>query len=151
MSWRLDLSSTKLCVKSVELKVTSKVYENGKVIWQLCGGKQCLLPTPGVTLKTEQMAGSKEVKVGASLQGGKGDIAWQHTQLFRTEMGDPNCLRSEPQLSLIVTLRKDNTGGKEARGAEKETRQSRDPGAEKETSTRSYHQQEGHPSEVGGS
>ena len=106
VSWRLDLSGTKLCVKSVELKVTSKVYENGKVIWQLCGGKQCLLPTPGVTLKTEQMAGSKEIKVGANLSGGKGDIAWQHTQLFRTEMGG-----SEPQLSLIVTLKKDNTGG----------------------------------------
>ena len=63
INWSLDLTGTKLCIKTVELTVGSKCFENGRIIWQLCGGNQCVLPTPGVTMRTEQIAGAKELKV----------------------------------------------------------------------------------------
>ena len=34
-------------MKSVELLVQSKTFENGKIIWQLLGDAKALLPTPG--------------------------------------------------------------------------------------------------------
>ena len=105
ITWCLDLSDTHLSVKTVELLVQSKTYENGRVIWQLCGATQCILPMPGVTLNSEQMSGSKELKISAMLSGGKGDIAWQHTQLFRTEMTDSD--RSKFQFKLVVKLQCD--------------------------------------------
>lgn len=49
MKWELDLSDTNLSVKTVDLDVNSKTYENGRVIWQLCGGNSCLLPSSGKT------------------------------------------------------------------------------------------------------
>ena len=105
ITWCLDLSDTNLSVKTVELLVQSKTYENGRVIWQLCGANQCILPMPGVTLNSEQMSGSKELKISAMLSGGKGDIAWQHTQLFRTEMTDSDM--SKFQFKLVVKLQCD--------------------------------------------
>ena len=110
ITWALDLSKTNLSVKTVELLVNSKTYENGRIIWQLCGANQCILPMPGVTLNSEQMNGSKELKVSAMLSGGKGNVAWQHTQLFRTEMNKDRGNNSEtfkPQFKLVVKLQCD--------------------------------------------
>ena len=110
ITWALDLSKTNLSVKTVELLVNSKTYENGRIIWQLCGANQCILPMPGVTLNSEQMNGSKELKVSAMLSGGKGDVAWQHTQLFRTEMNKDRGNNSDtfkPQFKLVVKLQCD--------------------------------------------
>ena len=110
ITWALDLSKTNLSVKTVELLVNSKTYENGRIIWQLCGANQCILPMPGVTLNSEQMNGSKELKVSAMLSGGKGDVAWQHTQIFRTEMikdGDSVSNNIKPQFKLVVKLQCD--------------------------------------------
>ena len=106
ITWALDLSKTKLSVKTVELLVNSKTYENGRIIWQLCGANQCILPMPGVTLNSEQMNGSKELKISAMLSGGKGDVAWQHTQLFRTEMSKDGGSK-KPQFKFVVKLQCD--------------------------------------------
>ena len=47
LKWELDLSECKMSVQSIELDVGSATYENGRVIWQLCGGSVCLLPMSG--------------------------------------------------------------------------------------------------------
>lgn len=48
ISWKVDLSKTKLKIKSVELLIQSKVFENGKIVWQLLGDEnKAILPTPG--------------------------------------------------------------------------------------------------------
>jgi hypothetical protein len=47
IAWKIDLSNSKFNVKSVELLVQSKTFENGKIIWQLLGDAKALLPTPG--------------------------------------------------------------------------------------------------------
>ena len=111
ITWALDLSGTKLSVKTVELLVNSKTYENGRVLWQLCGANQCILPMPGVTMNSEQMNGSKELKVTAMLSGGKGDVAWQHAQLFRAEQtnngNEDSKVEEKAQFKMIVKLQCD--------------------------------------------
>ena len=47
IAWKIDLESTNLEVKSVELLVNSAIFESGKIIWQLLGGSKAILPTPG--------------------------------------------------------------------------------------------------------
>ena len=70
-------------VGKVKLLVGSTCYESGVVSWQLCSQTTCLVPTAGQMLDTEQLTGSKEIKLSARLEGGVGELAWQHTQLFR--------------------------------------------------------------------
>ena len=47
MSWEVDFSGTGLSVKSIELDVGSTTYTSGRIVWQLCGGSICLLPSSG--------------------------------------------------------------------------------------------------------
>jgi hypothetical protein len=42
------------------------------------------MSSSGSTLKSEGLSGAKKVALTAMLSGGTGDLAWQHTQLFRT-------------------------------------------------------------------
>eukprot|EP00096_Caligus_rogercresseyi_P003534 TRINITY_DN166_c1_g1_i1.p1 TRINITY_DN166_c1_g1~~TRINITY_DN166_c1_g1_i1.p1 ORF type:complete len:772 (+),score=180.55 TRINITY_DN166_c1_g1_i1:355-2670(+) len=83
LTWEFDLSETSLSIKSIELRVESKTYENGRVLWQLCGNNLCLIPSPATTLNSEALSGAKKVTLTASLSGGSGPHAWQHAQVFR--------------------------------------------------------------------
>ncbi len=104
MTWEVDLRGTDLCVKSIELDVGSKTFEDGRVVWQLCGGATCLLPLSGSTLRSEALVGAKKVTLTATLSGGRGSVAWQHAQLFRAhEEKDKN----RPQLRLLLWLKKE--------------------------------------------
>ena len=66
------------------------------------GDSKAILPTPGITLKSEELSGSKSLILKATLSGGKGDVGWQHAQLFRTKMDD----QSDFQFKFIVKLGK---------------------------------------------
>jgi hypothetical protein len=48
--WKLDLSDSKLNVRSVELDVSSQEFESGQILWQLCGDNVCLLPKSGIKM-----------------------------------------------------------------------------------------------------
>ena len=55
-------------------------------------------------LKSEELSGSKNLTLKATLSGGKGDVGWQHAQLFRTAF-DKN--EESVQLRLIIKLKCD--------------------------------------------
>ena len=55
----------------------------------------------GITLKSEELSGSKSLTLQVSMSGGKGNLAWQHTQLFRTKMDD----NETTQFRLIIQLK----------------------------------------------
>lgn len=59
-------------------------------------------PDGNQTIMTEH-AGSRTLSVSAHLRGGKGDCAWQHTQLFRQDLSD---IRNYP-FEMKVKLKKD--------------------------------------------
>ena len=88
----------------VEVIVHSTTFHGGKVLWQICTENQCLLAQPGVTLHTEQLSGSKELTLTATLSGGNVDtgVAWQHAQLFRRSRSG----EAEPQMKIKVFLKK---------------------------------------------
>ena len=55
-------------------------------------------------LKSEELSGSKNLTLKATLSGGKGEIGWQHAQLFRTAL-DKN--DDSVQFQLIIKLKCD--------------------------------------------
>ena len=105
MCWEVDLSGSGLCVSSIELDVGAKggTFENGRVVWQLCGGATCLLPLPGSTLRSEALVGATKVTLTATLTGGRGPVAWQHAQIFRTKEGEDD----GPQLKMVLRLKEE--------------------------------------------
>lgn len=104
ITWKLSLEETEgLEVGRVEVTVASAAFHGARVVWQVCGGPACLLPQPGVPLVTDQLAGSREVSVTASLSGGEGPEAWQHAQLFRSPRSGGT---EEPQLRIQLWLKK---------------------------------------------
>ena len=48
------------------------------------------------------LSGSKTLTFTAHMRGGKGDVAWQHTQLFRQEMSETKLY----PLDIKITLKK---------------------------------------------
>ena len=58
----------------------------------------------GIMLKSEELSGSKNLTLKATLSGGKGEIGWQHAQLFRTAL-DKN--DDSVQFQLIIKLKCD--------------------------------------------
>ena len=103
ISWKILLVDN-LEMGKVEVIVQSTTFHGGKVLWQICTENQCLLPQPGVTLHTEQLSGSKELTLTATLSGGNVDtgVAWQHAQLFRRSRSG----EAEPQMKIKVFLKK---------------------------------------------
>jgi len=102
VTWKFKMQEG-MVVRRVRLVVGSSCYEDGVVVWQLCGGSACLLPAPGQELDTEQLAGSQEITLAARLGGGRGDTAWQHTQLFRCPRDGAGEL---PQLKICIWMEK---------------------------------------------
>ncbi|XP_017000574.1 peptide-N(4)-(N-acetyl-beta-glucosaminyl)asparagine amidase isoform X2 [Drosophila takahashii] len=73
--WKFDFSKSNLKVKSYNLVFDTKTFGEGKV---------------DVTVESMDGPGSVEntngFQIVAKLTGGKGDVAWQHTQLFRQSL-----------------------------------------------------------------
>ncbi|XP_017017610.1 peptide-N(4)-(N-acetyl-beta-glucosaminyl)asparagine amidase [Drosophila kikkawai] len=70
--WKFDFSKANLKVKSYKLVFETKTFGEGKV-------DVAVEPIDG----TASIENSSGFQIVAKLSGGKGDVAWQHTQLFR--------------------------------------------------------------------
>ena len=60
------------------------------------------LSPDGARTHLKDLAGSKTMTLTAHMRGGKGDVAWQHTQLFRQELSQV----AHYPLDIKITLRK---------------------------------------------
>ena len=60
-------------------------------------------------MKSEELSGSKNVTLKAKLSGGKGEVGWQHAQLFRTSLNaEPQEVAAENfQLKMVIILKRD--------------------------------------------
>jgi len=102
ISWKFKIPD-EARISDVKLLVQSEVFQSGRIVWQLCGESACLLPQPGKQLQSAQLNGSKEISLSASLSGGQGELAWQHTQLFRTNMEGQQ--EAQPGFSITFQLK----------------------------------------------
>ncbi|ALC40741.1 Pngl [Drosophila busckii] len=75
ISWKFDFSATNLKVKSHKLTFDTKTFGEGKIDWSIetSAGNSCI-------------ENAQEFQIVAKLSGGKGDVAWQHAQLFRQSL-----------------------------------------------------------------
>jgi len=102
VSWKFKMPEG-VVVRRVKLLVGSTCYESGVVTWQVCGSGSCLLPAAGEEVITDELSGSEEVQLTARLRGGKGETAWQHTQLFRCPRDGAGDL---PQMKICIWMEK---------------------------------------------
>ncbi|KAK7116402.1 peptide-N(4)-(N-acetyl-beta-glucosaminyl)asparagine amidase-like [Littorina saxatilis] len=90
--WKFDLTGEDLRIDKLELKASSTVYETGVVDWKICCDHLCF-PVAGSQLqdfKTFNLDGGQVLTITATLSGGRGNVAWQHAQLFRQHLDDSN-------------------------------------------------------------
>ncbi|KAK4826775.1 hypothetical protein QYF61_011402 [Mycteria americana] len=102
ISWKFECKSVGLKIDNISIRASSQTFQSGRVKWRLCS------PTAEIALIGDKnlcsysdFSGATEVMLGAILNGGDGEAAWQHTQLFRdslTGCGE-NCLEIIIKLS----------------------------------------------------
>lgn len=78
--WKFNFSKSNLKVKTFKLNLEKKTFGEGQVEVEL-RDTQANINTIVNTLEHCQ-----EFEICAKLSGGKGDVAWQHTQLFRQSL-----------------------------------------------------------------
>ncbi|KYB26414.1 peptide-N(4)-(N-acetyl-beta-glucosaminyl)asparagine amidase [Tribolium castaneum] len=85
ISWRFELDKgVKKCIDNLSLKFNYQLYESGVVQIQLISDDKCVdFPKTEGALETQAFSGVRHFTIKATLSGGKGNVAWQHAQLFR--------------------------------------------------------------------
>lgn len=76
--WKFNFSKPNLRVKSYKLNLESKTFGEGKIEVLLRDSKNSQI--------VDTLENCQEFEICAKLMGGKGDVAWQHTQLFRQSL-----------------------------------------------------------------
>uniref|UniRef100_T1GJV5 PAW domain-containing protein n=1 Tax=Megaselia scalaris TaxID=36166 RepID=T1GJV5_MEGSC len=72
ITWKFDFGSSNLVIKEYSIRFDKQTYENGNVQLEIVPDNKSL-----------NVKGSSAFTIKANLSGGKGDCAWQHSQLFR--------------------------------------------------------------------
>ena len=87
MTWKFDLSGTHKKLRRVQVYFGCQCFENGRVLLALLNdsGKEVEIP-PNEETTLDGFRGSKAVCLVATMSGGRGENAWQHSQLFRQDV-----------------------------------------------------------------
>ncbi|KAK6189023.1 hypothetical protein SNE40_005076 [Patella caerulea] len=103
VSWKFDFSESSLKIDKVIIKAESCVYENGIITWKICGDDQCImLNGKDLNLSTPvDVKGSSSLTITGTLTRGIGNVAWQHSQLFRQSSTDFNNFPFEIEIYLM--------------------------------------------------
>ncbi|CAN9504156.1 unnamed protein product [Ophioblennius macclurei] len=84
VSWKFDLASAGMKIKSVSVMTTSQTFHSGKVCWQLLSDQLTTeFSGDGSRQSFPGLRGASVLLVSAELGGGDGETSWQHAQLFR--------------------------------------------------------------------
>ncbi|XP_013415884.1 peptide-N(4)-(N-acetyl-beta-glucosaminyl)asparagine amidase-like [Lingula anatina] len=103
ITWKVDCTDSGLLVDTVEVLASSCVYEDGKISWRLCGDNQICMPIKeSKRTLTDDLNGCRELTLTAELSKGRGDVAWQHTQLFRQQKDEVHNFPFE----IVIKLKK---------------------------------------------
>ncbi|XP_038653255.1 peptide-N(4)-(N-acetyl-beta-glucosaminyl)asparagine amidase [Scyliorhinus canicula] len=101
VSWKFECGSVGLSIDNVSIRSSSQTFQTGNVRWHLNSNLVSVdLNGDQGTHSFPNFNGSTELILEAELSGGEGDVAWQHTQLFRQSLND----RQEYPMEIIITL-----------------------------------------------
>ncbi|XP_033068712.1 peptide-N(4)-(N-acetyl-beta-glucosaminyl)asparagine amidase isoform X2 [Trachypithecus francoisi] len=95
ISWKFECGSVGLQIDSISIRTTSQTFQTGTIEWKLRSDTARVELTGDNNLHSyADFSGATEVILEAELSRGDGDVAWQHTQLFRQSLNDheENCL-----------------------------------------------------------
>lgn len=73
-------------------KINSMVFYSTFILYLSIGQESTI---------TSVLSGSKTLKLTATISGGKGDVAWQHAQIFRQSFSS----QSEYPLDILVSMK----------------------------------------------
>ncbi|KAL0962145.1 hypothetical protein UPYG_G00336290 [Umbra pygmaea] len=105
ISWKLDCAPAGLKIRTVSVRACSQTFHSGTVRWSLQSGQTVAeFSGDGKTHLVPSLSGSSELVVEAELAGGEGESSWQHSQLFRQSLKEPE----ESSLEILVEMDKDN-------------------------------------------
>ncbi|XP_061218650.1 peptide-N(4)-(N-acetyl-beta-glucosaminyl)asparagine amidase-like isoform X3 [Neopsephotus bourkii] len=102
ISWKFECKSVNLKIDNISVRTSSQTFQSGRIKWRLSS------PMAEIELIGDKnlcsysdFSGATEVTLEAVLDGGNGEAAWQHTQLFRESLtgGGENCLEMIIKLS----------------------------------------------------
>ncbi|XP_010638469.1 peptide-N(4)-(N-acetyl-beta-glucosaminyl)asparagine amidase isoform X2 [Fukomys damarensis] len=89
ISWKFECGSVGLKIESISIKTSSQTFQTGTVKWKLRSDTAQVDLTGDKNLRSyHDFSGATEVILEAELSKGNGDVAWQHTQLFRQSLND---------------------------------------------------------------
>lgn len=94
IEWKLDFSDYQLKIKNARFKFDSSTYENGLIEVQI-------LHKGTILESIENVRGLDSFSICVKLSGGKGDCAWQHTQLFRQSTSAVDEFPFELEISFV--------------------------------------------------
>ncbi|KAJ6644016.1 Peptide-N(4)-(N-acetyl-beta-glucosaminyl)asparagine amidase [Pseudolycoriella hygida] len=80
ISWNFDFSKDNLIINSISLRFETKSYEDGSVVVETWNEQR-------KPVKIDELCGKSKFSICVFMKGGKGEVAWQHTQLFRQRIG----------------------------------------------------------------
>jgi len=95
LSWRLNMKDAGVQMKRLELVINHQVFESGQIDWIVCCDGACHKISPSLgqaTPLTLELEGSDYLELKATLSGGSGSNAWQHTQLFRSSLDETDAI-----------------------------------------------------------
>lgn len=90
ISWKFDFAPAGMKIKSVSIMARSQTFHSGSVCWRVQAGPVTTeFSGDGKMQSFESLSGCSEFTVEAGLSGGEGDTSWQHSQLFRQSLKEP--------------------------------------------------------------
>uniref|UniRef100_A0A4W5PPQ6 Peptide-N(4)-(N-acetyl-beta-glucosaminyl)asparagine amidase n=1 Tax=Hucho hucho TaxID=62062 RepID=A0A4W5PPQ6_9TELE len=105
ISWKLDCAPVRMKIKTVSVRACSQTFHSGTVRWGLQSGQNTTeFSGDGEMHLLPCLSGSSELVVEAELAGGEGESSWQHSQLFRRSLNEPE----ESSLEILVEMEEDD-------------------------------------------
>ncbi|CAH0724221.1 unnamed protein product, partial [Brenthis ino] len=103
ISWRFAAKGNDMIFKSISIRLTSALYENGCIEWTIQFDGETCIPVELGEVVTIHSRDFTCCVLRARLSGGRGDVAWQHAQLFRQPL---SCVASAFEVLLHLIRNK---------------------------------------------
>ena len=104
LSWTFEMNDASLVFDSLKLSAKIGTFQEGKVRWKVQKfyhereSEVELIEMENCQDFDTKLTGAERVTLTSILSGGKGNLAWQHAQLFRQN------LNSENEHSMVIRI-----------------------------------------------